>query len=249
VDSVTPIPKLFQRVIDQFGRAPDFWGRYVTTGRSSQLQADEIPFLKKQSPTTRLVLVHNPLGPGFYHQRILDRTGKVIGFTPNPEREFNRGKQAALNAINAARGLGIQERTLIYMNIEPDQEFPRAGKVSPHFLRGWWEGMGAEFGGVYGNVSEFFDNQEKRGVGSVAFIGHAYKEALVGRSFKPLVWGQDPKIKKRSFPVPAFEPKQPPGVTDAVRIWQYGPTTQQGSFDLNLATTEAFERMLKVDGV
>lgn len=62
----------------------------------------------------------------------------------------------------------------------------------------------------------------------------------------PLLWGQFPK-KGRTFPVPAYQPKQPPGISGAVRIWQYGPTLQRGGFDLNLATREAFDRMLRVD--
>lgn len=247
VDSFTPIPTLFARVKQQFDRVPDFWGRYVTPGRGSQLRKDEIPFLRKNSPTTRLVLVHNPLGQGFFHQRVLDRNGNIVGFTPNPDKEFLRGLKAAVDAMSAARSVGIQGKVLIYLNIEPDTEFPRIGRVSPDFIRGWWTGIGPEFGGIYGNVSEFIPSDERSGRGKVAFVGNAYSEARAGTTFKPFLWGQFPK-KGRSFPVPAYAPKEPPGETGAVRIWQYGPTSQKGGFDLNLATREALNRMVSVDG-
>ena len=247
VDSFTSIKTLFSRVKQQFGRVPDFWGRYITKGRGSELRRDEISFLRNNSPSTRLVLIHNPLGLGFFHQQVRDRNGKVVGFTPNPENEFNRGKKAALDAISAARSAGITiPRVLIYLNIEPDTEFFRIGRVSPNFIRGWWDGIGPEFGGIYGNVSEFIPRDEAVGRGAVAFVGNAYNDALGGKTFKPFLWGQFPK-KGRSFPVPRFQPKQPPGNTGAARIWQYGPTLQRGSFDLNLATREAFDRMLRVD--
>ncbi len=247
VDSFTSIRGLFARVKQQFGRAPDFWGRYITQGRSSALRNDEIPFLRANSPETRLVLIHNPLGQGFFHQRVLDGNGKIVGFTPNPDNEFSRGQNAAIGAINSARAVGITiPRVLIYLNIEKESEFPRVGRVSPNFIRGWLDVIGPEFGGIYGNVSEFFASDERFGRGKVGFIGNAYNDALAGSTFQPFLWGQFPK-KGRSFPVPRYQPKQPPGRSGAVRIWQYGPTNQNGSFDMNLATDEAFDRMLRVD--
>jgi hypothetical protein len=247
VDSFTSIRSVFPRVMQQFGRAPDFWGRYITKGRSSVLRNDEITFLRDNSPATRLVLIHNPLGMGFFHQRVLDRNGKIVGFTPNPDNEFNRGQKAALDAISGARSVGIAiPRVLIYLNIEPDTEFPRIGRVSPNFIQGWWAGIGPQFGGIYGNVSEFIARDEQVGRGAVAFIGNAYNDARAGTTFQPFLWGQFPK-KGRSFPVPRYQPKQPPGTTGAVRIWQYGPTSQRGGFDLNLATDEAFNLMIRVD--
>jgi hypothetical protein len=245
VDSFTPIPTVFARVKQQFGRVPDFWGRYITAGRSSRLRNDEISFLQKNSPETRLVLVHNPLGMGFFHQRVLDGNGKIVGFKSNPDNEFSRGNKAAFDAISGARAAGISGKVLIYLNIEPDTEFPRIGRVSPDFVRGWWAGIGPEFGGIYGNVSEFIPRDEQIGRGAVAFIGQAYKDALANASFQPLLWGQFPK-KGRSFPVPIYQPKQPPGLSGSVRIWQYGPTKQAGGFDLNLATQEGFDRMITV---
>lgn len=164
VDSFTSIRGLFARVKQQFGRAPDFWGRYITKGRGSELRKDEIPFLRANSPETRLVLIHNPLGMGFGHQRVVDRNGKIVGFTPNPANEFNRGQTAAVNAMNAAQAVGISiPRVLIYLNIEPDADFPRIGRVSPNFIRGWWDVIGPAFGGIYGNVSEFGSSAESVG--------------------------------------------------------------------------------------
>lgn len=98
VDSFSSIRGLFARVKQQFGRAPDFWGRYIAQGRSSVLQKDEIPFLRANSPETRLVLIHNPLGQGFFHQQVKDGNGTVVGFTPNPDNEFNRGQKVAMDA-------------------------------------------------------------------------------------------------------------------------------------------------------
>jgi len=248
VDSVDPIRTNFARVKQQFGRLPDFWGRYITKGRSSVMQSDEIKFLQDNSPSTRLVLLHNPLGMGIFHERVTDGNGDPVGFKSNPDAEFNRGRTQAVNAINATQSLGITSSSiLIYLNIEPDTEFPRVGKVSANFIRGWWVGMGLQFGGLYGNVSEFNARDEALGRGRVAFIGHAYNDARGGQDFKPFLWGQFPK-KGRQFPVPKFQPKQPPGTSGAVRIWQYGPTTQKGGFDLDLATDEAFNEMLRIDG-
>lgn len=135
---------------------------------------------------------------------------------------------------------------MIYLNVEKESEFPRIGRVSPNFIRGWWDIIGPQFGGIYGSVSEFFANDERTGKGKVGFIGNAYNDARVGTTFQPFLWGQFPK-RGRSFPVPKYQPKGPPGSSGAVRIWQYGPTSQKGSFDMNLCTDEAFARMLRVD--
>ncbi|MCE9530185.1 MAG: peptidoglycan-binding protein [Planctomycetes bacterium] len=263
VDSFNPItPALFAAVLSKFGRVPEFWGRYITPTRSSVLQASEIAFLRATSPNTRLLLIHNPLGPGFFHDRVLNAEKKVVGFTVNVPKEFGKGLQAALNArvaaktVLAAAGLGDLENVVVYMNIEPDQEFPRVGRVSKNFLVGWWNGMGPEFGGIYGNVSDSFQDAELKGQGRAAFIGDAYRDGLISlsSSFKPFLWGQQPHAARGVAVPQTYVPRPPPFVPNTVQIWQYGPATgdparrqSQGasaSVDLNLATQEAFDQMV-----
>jgi hypothetical protein len=256
VDTFNPITAAtIASVIKLFGRPPDYWGRYTAAGRSSLLRDDEIPLLRKNSPGTRLVLIHNPLGPGFFHDRKFgvgnNGNQTIVGFIRNQEKERQRGIQAALAAKSSAQGAlqkaGIKlENVLIYMNIEPDQEFPRIGRVSPDFIRGWWEVMELDFGGLYGNVSEANQQAEAHGTGNVAFIGNAYNDARGGTGRSPFLWGQFPK-RSRNFPVPQqYAPNQPPGSSNTVRIWQYGPTLDKTSFDMNLANQEGFDKMVKL---
>jgi hypothetical protein len=222
------------------------------------LQDDEITLLRQKSPGTRLVLVHNPLfasGQGFFHERKLgvDKNGNqaIVGFIRNQAKERQNGINAALAAKGSAQGIlkkaGIKlENVLIYMNIEPDQEFPHIGRVSPDFIRGWWEVLGFEFGGLYGNVSEANQQAEARGTGIGAFIGNAYNDARGGTGRAPFLWGQFPK-PGRKFPVPQkYAPNQPPFSSNTVRIWQYGPTLDKTSFDMNLANQEGFDQMIKL---
>lgn len=259
IDSVEEITKpFFDSVVKFAGRAPDFWGRYITR---FTLKASEVDFLRKNSPQTRLLLIHNDKGLGFFHKRKFNGA-KVVGFTAEPDLERARGKKAALGARASAQavekdtGLTIPGNVWIYVNVESDSEAPpRIGKVSPDWVRGWWEGMREskfQFGGIYGNVSDFFQSAEQAGQGRAAFSGAAYKEAraVAPQPLLPPVWSQNPHNKGRVGPnniTFGFTPGEPPGIAGVARIWQYH--AQPTGFDIDLASQEAFDRMWQVGDV
>jgi hypothetical protein len=235
VDSVLPIPTLWDRVKHEMGQPPEFWGRYL---HRFALQASEIDFLRRTSPKTRLVLVYNQLKLGFFQDD-----------PPDPDKEHKRGETAAFNARSAVESLEtkadtkIPQDVWIYVNVEKEGEFPHIGIVSPDWILGWWKGMHSsrfQFGGIYGNVSEF---NPKNNIG---FIGKAYMDAQKAKpqSIQPPLWGQFPHIGKAPpEKINKYAPHQPPEAKDAVRIWQYFAETKNGGYDTNLATQEAFDRM------
>jgi hypothetical protein len=235
VDSTGSIKDLFQHVVKTKG-VPEFWGRYIARFKITQ---GEIDFLRQHSPQTRLLLIFNPLGLGFFRDN-----------PPNPDKERQRGAKAALAAQAAANALDshIPSGVGIYVNMEKDSEPPpQVGVMSPDWILGWWEGMRNSkfgFGGIYGNVSEFSPRN------NVGFIGNSYTAARqrAPQGFAPL-WGQFPHDKPAAGPAEikfGYAPKEPTGSPNSVEIWQYFATTKQGSVDMNLATQKAFDAMWKV---
>src|SRR3954452_4283286 len=87
VDSTSSIKDLFSQIVKTKG-VPEFWGRYIARFK---VTTDEIKFLRDHSPHTRLLLIFNPLKLGFFQDS-----------PPNPEKERQRGKAAAIAAQAAA---------------------------------------------------------------------------------------------------------------------------------------------------
>src|SRR5437899_7799160 len=129
VDCVSPINGLFQQVVNTKG-IPEFWGRYLARFK---ITPEEITFLRQHSPQTRLLLIFNPLGLGFFQDN-----------PPNPDKERQRGKKAALAAQAAANALDphIPSGVGIYVNMEQDSEPPkvRDRNISSDWILGWWDG-------------------------------------------------------------------------------------------------------------
>ncbi|MBI3408695.1 MAG: hypothetical protein HY040_10095 [Planctomycetes bacterium] len=222
---------MFNTVVRQAERVPDFWGRYLARFK---LQKDEIDFLRKNSPQTRLLLIHNPVNLGFFQDR-----------PRNPEEEHARGKWAALEAKAAADSLdkNIPHGVSIYVNVEQDSEPNHIGIISSDWILGWWEGMRASkygFGGIYANVSR------KSQANNVAFLGDAYTEALKSMPGpNPPLWGM---FKHKGKKIPEhYDPEEPPGASGAVVVWQYFASLVKGDFDRDLATKRAYDRMWKLD--
>jgi hypothetical protein len=240
VDSFNPInhptegkKTLFEFVFEKTKEVPAFWGRYI--GRKGpNLRQAEIDFLRRNSPGTRLLLFFNPLGLNF----VEDKPRR------NPLDEFLRGRDAASDARRAASALHVPAEVTIYANVEP----PPHGDVSSDWIRGWWDGMGAEFGGIYGNTSA---------PGNVAFIGAAYGVAVKNTPgiFKPPLCAALPPRNPKS-PKPAdvnfgYEAGDPPGFPGAAVVWQYHVNwfpdqNNIGKFDTDLATQRGFDRMWKL---
>jgi hypothetical protein len=214
---------------------PEFWGRYIARFK---ITPDEITFLRQHSPQTKLLLIFNPLGLGFFRDTPAD-----------PEKEHLRGKKAALAAQAAANALDlhIPSGVGIYVNMEKDSEPPKlqGGAISSDWILGWWEGMRNSkfgFGGIYGNVSEKNKN--------VGFIGDAYTAALqrAPGKFAPL-WSAFPHNKPPAGPAEIkfdYGPGEPSGSPGSAQIWQYFATIKLGTVDMNLATKKAFDAMWKV---
>jgi len=112
VDSTGSIKDLFHQVVKTKG-VPEFWGRYIARFK---ITPDEITFLRQHSPQTKLLLIFNPLGLGFFRDTPAD-----------PEKERLRGKKAALAAQAAANALDshIPSGVGIYVNMEKDSEPPK----------------------------------------------------------------------------------------------------------------------------
>jgi len=245
-------PTLFEFVVKQAGAVPAFWGRYIGF-KETQLRPSEITFLRRNSPSTRLLLIYNALGIGFFED------------TPrNSGAERRRGNRHAAQARAIASGLGAPAGVAIYANAEPPVRkdgtplIPASGKVSSDWILGWWEGFGlvsaSLSGGIYGNTN---------GRGQLA-IGGAYEEALkkafsiLSRVVRPPLYAQNtqrgvksPKPADINFRYDAQDPPQSPG---ASKVWQYAVAFGSdgrplhirdglGMFDTNLATQGGFDGM------
>jgi hypothetical protein len=233
-------------VLARTKETPAFWGRYLGK-RDSHFQKDEITFLQRESPDTRLVFIYNDF---------FDFTEGSPQQPRKPTDAYTSGRTVALNAISAfcdATGLTtdqIPAGLWIYANVEPPPNF----KVSAQWIRGWWEGMleanAFDYGGIYGFTSA------KQNTG---YIADAYKAALnkmaaegtLPHDFDPPLWAAVPQYGRK---IPAqinFEYiKGLPPLNDEEVIWQYfgqgwkdDPSEAQGKFDMNLATQRGYDGM------
>ena len=247
-------PTLFELVMKQAGAVPSFWGRYIGF-KGTQLQTSEITFLRRNSPGTRLLLLYNALGIGFFED------------TPrNPAAERRRGFAHAVKARAIASDLGAPAGVAIYANAEPPLRkdgtplIAPSGKISSDWILGWWEGfgpgLGSLSGGIYGNTN---------GGGQLA-IGRAYEVALrkavglLSKVLRPPLYAQN--TKRVASPKPAdinfgYEAQDPPESPGASKVWQYavafGPDGKPlhirdrlGMFDTDLATQGGFDGMWKL---
>ena len=126
---------LFEFVVEKTKEIPAFWGRYIGR-KDSTLQQKEIEFLRRASPSTRLLLIYNAFGINFVEDK--DRKRR------NPIDEFNRGTDTARAAASAADAFGAPGGVWIFVNVEP----PPLGKVSSEWIRGLWDGMGVADAGL-----------------------------------------------------------------------------------------------------
>jgi hypothetical protein len=232
VDSATPANKavagatFFDKVVQWAGGiAPDFWGRYI--GGSFALSQNETDFIfEKSEGATRILVLYN-------------------GATATSIQGGHRaGVEDALEALNAARTLGIPPNVWIYADIE-------AGwRVHSGWFIGWWQTIASS---EYGNPGGFYCNPLPWNAPNFSdpFM-HAWMK-MADASGTPLytspLYSSEPEpgcgyyLPASASGQPDFAPAKIPGYTGPTSIWQYAencrPVGAGGiAIDLDLAADD-----------
>jgi hypothetical protein len=232
----------FAFVVQQAGRIPEFWGRYI--GGPFAATPEEIKFIKRESQgTCRVLVIYN----GITKARLAEG--------------IDGGKTDARLAIAAAKALGVPAGVCIFGDIEPGMA------CTEGWFRGWWEGMLPSMycgqGGLYVNATHFFAknfgdpyHQAMRATSDLIF-----REALQPNSAPSLP--PDPPGRQRFLysqtpqkgPVLpdrihfGFQPDEPSFCRGMTVLWQYAtdclkpPGSPVGAVDFDLADERGFNVM------
>lgn len=126
---------LYDYVVRELGRTPEFWGRYIGFSRN-QMQQSEIDFLRERR--CRIAFVYNGVR---YRQ----------GANIRGDAGYRSGRQHAEEAVRCAKDLNVPHNVRIYCDLE-------GWRATPEWLRGWWDAMYmspyAGRGGIYGRAAE-----------------------------------------------------------------------------------------------
>ena len=206
---------LFDRITQQAGQAPEFWGRYI--GSSFSLSTSEVQFLHGKN--CRILVIYNGA-----HDSLTSVQGG-----------FQEGVNDASRAISAAQTLGVAAGTWIYADIE-------AGwSPTGEWFKGWSDTMfhsqygGA--GGIYGNPlpsnAVHFNTPY-----CAAFNSDPNMQGTGGSA--ALIFSSEPEPGCTSAAAaPTFAPSSPPCNPSAV-IWQYAENCFGGLVDEDLADDTGF---------
>ena len=126
---------LYDYVVRELGRTPEFWGRYIGFS-PNQIQQSEIHFFRERR--CRIAFIYNG---------IRRRQGaNIMGVAG-----YRSGRQHAEEAVRCARALNVPHNVRIYCDLEGWQ-------ATPQWLRGWWDAMYmspyAGMGGIYGRTAQ-----------------------------------------------------------------------------------------------
>ncbi|MFC5463443.1 glycoside hydrolase domain-containing protein [Lederbergia graminis] len=208
VDSASNVTaELLDCVTTNFGR-PVFWGRYLTRveGASEGLSPQEINFLRDKG--IKIMPIYNVF---------TSATG------------YQKGKEAAYNAVHHANNLGFPKGTAIFANVE------RFFEVDHHWIKGWVDALytsGYKTGIYHDPVTGGFNQ---------AYCQAARESNRV--KVQTILWSAEPETgATKATNAPAFNP-QKPDCEGNVWLWQYGRDVKECPIDTNLADERVLQMM------
>ena len=149
VDSVSPPDSrvggrtLFDHVVAECGRVPEFWGRYIGFS-ANQIRPNELQFVDRKAREAggsgcRIAIVYN----GVRARSIPGQRG---------EHAYDSGWEHGERAVGIAKDLNIPHNVRIYCDLE-------GWRANPDWIRGWWDALYASayvgMGGLYGRGAEY----------------------------------------------------------------------------------------------
>lgn len=213
---------LFDFVVDHYGQAPAFWGRYINRNErsASRLRREEVDYLRwkirESGHNCKIVPVYNAI--------------RREGFVPTRQQGrawcFDQGLRAAAEAASLASQAGIAQRTRIYADLE-------AWEVHPAWLQGWLLYFFQHPGylpGYYGRVvteDRFAENdpdfpnahmpaqQHRYWIQDLPYAAGAPRQGMVSQ--RPVVWSTRPRAAGQVRT--QFEARHAPYVRSV--LWQY----------------------------
>jgi hypothetical protein len=109
---------LYDYVVRELGRTPEFWGRYIGFS-PNQIQQSEIDFLRGRG--CRIAFLYNG---------VRRRRGAYIRGSAG----YRSGGEHAEEAVRRALALNVPHNVRIYCDLE-------GWRATPEWLRGWWDTM------------------------------------------------------------------------------------------------------------
>lgn len=148
VDSMSPPDSrvgsetLFDFIVSECGRVPEFWGRYIGFA-PSQVRPNELEFVERKARE------HGGTGCriGIVYNGVRERDA------PNQRGEgaYRSGREHGERAVGIAKQLAIPANVRIYCDLE-------GWRANPDWIRGWWGALYvspyAGMGGLYGRGAE-----------------------------------------------------------------------------------------------
>ena len=192
--SATGADGLLPQVASRLGM-PDFWGRYLTDTACPGISSAEIA------------------AAAHFHMGILPiynayDCSNVVG--------YDAGKRYAVDATDAATGLGIPEGRALAIDIEPPGEAcPGAAGVDAGFIQGWYDGVAGA-----GYIPTYYGNGTAGSEFGSAWCAAVAAQPAVGDysylwSFEPSLLGSYNRAT-----APGYAPNQT-GCAGPMAAWQY----------------------------
>ncbi len=233
VDSLTPAgpsgATLYDAVVSQVGRTPEFWGRYI--GQTGNLTQPEVDFL--HSRNCRVLLIYRDTA---------SKTAQIFTYQNGVDHANQAMQSISSNQLAVPGG----KRVWIYADIEFGTGFPIP---TADFFRGWSDTMS---GSIYGGAGGVYGNTAQANAFSTPYCLAYNQDPLMRAGGAPaLLWTNQPNQQPPTLgsnppqftpTIPPCSPRIPPVV-----IYQYAinltivPPT--GAVDFDLANGPGFASM------